>query len=41
MVRVLALGTVRLYFMREENDGVRAIANLATLATLHEHKAVP
>ena len=27
MVRVLALGTVRSYFMREENDGVRAVAN--------------
>lgn len=38
LVRALALGTVRSYFMREEKDSVRNVANLATL---HEHKAVP
>ena len=33
LVRALALGTVRSYFMREENDGVRSVANLATVPT--------
>src|SRR5262249_49278231 len=28
IVRALALGTVRSYFMREENDSVRPVANL-------------
>jgi len=33
LVRALALGTVRSYFMRGENDGVRSVANLAALPT--------
>ncbi|MGB8887184.1 MAG: hypothetical protein WCC87_10705 [Candidatus Korobacteraceae bacterium] len=33
IVRALALGTVRSYFMREENDGVRAVANPATASS--------
>ena len=31
LVRALALGTVRSYFMRKENDDVRSVANLATV----------
>src|SRR5258708_14390760 len=31
LVRALALGTVRSYFMRKENDEVRSVANLATV----------
>ena len=33
LVRALALGTVRSYFMRKENDDVRSVANLATVPT--------
>ena len=33
ILRALALGTVRSYFMREENDGVRAVANPATASS--------
>jgi hypothetical protein len=33
IVRALALGTVRSYFMREENDGVRAVANPANASS--------
>ena len=33
IVRALALGTVRSYFMREENDGVRAVADPATASS--------
>lgn len=33
LVRALALGTVRSYFMRKENDEVRSIANLAAVPT--------
>jgi hypothetical protein len=33
IVRALALGTVRSYFMRDENDSVRAVANLATVSS--------
>ncbi len=33
LVRALALGTVRSYFMRKENDEVRPVANLATVPT--------
>ncbi len=33
LVRALALGTVRSYFMRKENDDVRSVANLATMPT--------
>jgi hypothetical protein len=33
LVRALALGTVRSYFMREENYGVRTVANLAVIPT--------
>jgi hypothetical protein len=33
LVRALALGTVRSYFMRKENDEVRSVANLATVPT--------
>jgi hypothetical protein len=31
LVRALALGTVRSYFMREENSAVRPVANVATV----------
>jgi hypothetical protein len=31
LVRALALGTVRSYFMRKENDDVRSVANLAAI----------
>ena len=31
LVRALALGTVRAYFMRKENDEVRSVANLAAI----------
>jgi hypothetical protein len=31
LVRAIAMGTVRSYFMRQENDGIRTVANLATL----------
>ena len=33
LLRALALGTVRAYFKREENVGVRPVANLATIRT--------
>ena len=33
LVRALALGTVRSYFMRKENDEVRPVANLAIVPT--------
>jgi len=33
LIRALALGTVRSYFMRGENDGVRPVPNLATVVT--------
>ena len=33
VLRALALGMVRSYFMREENDGVRPVANLATVSS--------
>jgi len=33
ILRALALGTVRSYFMREENDSVRAVANPATASS--------
>jgi len=33
VLRALALGMVRSYFMRGENDGVRAVANLASVPT--------
>jgi hypothetical protein len=33
LVRALALGTVRSYFMRKENDEVRSVANIATVPT--------
>jgi len=33
LVRSIAMGTVRSYFMRQENDGIRTMANLATLPT--------
>jgi hypothetical protein len=33
LVRALALGTVRSYFMRKENDEVRPVANLASVRT--------
>ena len=39
LVRALALGTVRSYFMRKENDEVRSVANLATVPT--PQKAIP
>jgi len=31
LLRALALGAVRSYFKREENDGIRAVADLAAL----------
>jgi hypothetical protein len=33
LLRALALGTVRAYFKREENGGIRAVADLATART--------
>jgi hypothetical protein len=33
LVRALALGTVRAYFMRTENDEVRSVGNLAAVST--------
>src|SRR5262249_11758866 len=47
LVRAIATGTVRSYFMRQENDRIRTVANLATLSTRNgpfrntvEHEAI-
>ena len=32
LVRAIAMGTLRSYFMRQENDGIRTVANLAALS---------
>ena len=33
LLRSIAMGTVRSYFMRQENDGIRTVASLTTLPT--------